>query len=108
MSSGDRELAIRTAWEVNVSPSYAADEDAYARFLQTGMRYALPVQVIMEQMRAISRHDTSGRLPELRTPTLVVHGTLDQMLPVQNGHLYFLAEPERTAGLVREHAAINA
>jgi 3-oxoadipate enol-lactonase len=127
MSSGDRERAIRTGWEVNVSPSFAADEDAYARFLANGMRYALPVAVIMEQMRAIVGHDTSARLPELQAPTLVVHGTLDQMLPVENGHMiaglipdarleilegighmFFLEEPERTAELVREHAAVNA
>ena len=31
MSSGDRERAIRTAWEVNVSASFAANEDAYAQ-----------------------------------------------------------------------------
>jgi 3-oxoadipate enol-lactonase len=127
MSSGDRERAIRTGWEVNVSPRFAADEQAYARFLRIGMRYALPVPVIMQQMRAIVGHDTSARLSELRTPTLVVHGTLDQMLPVQNGHMiaelipesrleildgighmFFLEEPERTAELVREHAAVNA
>lgn len=127
MTSGDRERAIRTAWEANVSPGFAADEDAYARFLRTGMSYGLPVQVIMGQMRAIAGHDTSARLPELGLPTLVVHGTLDQMLPVANGHMiaglipesrleilegighmYFLEQPERTAELVREHAAVNA
>jgi pimeloyl-ACP methyl ester carboxylesterase len=124
MSSGDRERAIRTSWEVNVSPSFAANEDAYARFLKRGMRYGLPVSVIMEQMRAISGHDTSVRLPELKMPTLVVHGTLDELLPVQNGHMiagliaesrleilegighmFFLERPEQTAELVREHAA---
>lgn len=126
MTSGDRERAIRTSWEVNVSPGFAADEDAYARFLQTGMRYALPAAVIMEQMRAIAGHDTSARLPTLRMQTLVVHGTLDQILPVQNGHMiaglipgsrleildgighmFFLEEPERTAELVREHATLH-
>jgi 3-oxoadipate enol-lactonase len=124
MSSGDRERAIRTAWEVNVSPSFAANEDAYARFLRTGMRYGLPVHVIMEQMKAISGHDTSARLPELKMATLVVHGTLDELLPVQNGHMiaglipdsrleilegighmFFLERPEQTAELVREYAA---
>jgi 3-oxoadipate enol-lactonase len=127
MTSGDRERAIRTAWEVNVSASFAADEDAYARFLRTGMSYGLPVAVIMEQMRAIAAHDTSARLPDLSTPTLVVHGTLDELLPVQNGHMiaglipgarleildgighmFFLEVPERSAELVREHAAVNA
>jgi 3-oxoadipate enol-lactonase len=127
MSSGDRERAIRTSWEVNVSASFAANEDAYARFLKTGMTYGLPVKVIMEQMRAIAGHDTSARLPELKSPALVVHGTLDELLPVQNGHMiaelvpeshleilegighmFFLEVPERTAELVREHASVNA
>ncbi len=126
MTSGDRERAIRASWEVNVSPSFAADEDAWVRFRATGMRYGLPVEVIRRQMQAIAGHDTSARLPRVSVPTQVVHGTLDQLLPVQNGHMiaglipgsrleifegvghmFFLEEPERTAGLVREHAALQ-
>ena len=127
MSSGDRERAIRTAWEVNVSEGFAADEDAYARFLAAGVRYGVPVPIIMEQMRAIAGHDTSGRLADLRPPALVVHGTADQMLPVENGrmiaelipgarleifedvgHLFFWEEPQRAGDLVREHATVRA
>jgi len=56
-----------------------------------------------------------------------VHGTADQMLPVENGrmiaelipgarleifedvgHLFFWEEPVRSAELVREHAAVRA
>src|ERR1700722_15336625 len=87
MSSGDRQLAIRTGWEVNVSPSFAERDDVYETFLQTGLSYGLPVPVILEQMRAIAGHDTSGRLEQIAIPTLVIHGTLDQLLPVQNGHM---------------------
>jgi pimeloyl-ACP methyl ester carboxylesterase len=127
MAAGDREQAIRTGWEVNVSPRFAADERAYATFLQNGLSYGVPVHVILEQMRAIAGHDTSRRLPEVKAPTLVVHGTLDEMLPVQNGrmiaelipgarleifegvgHLFFWEEPQRSAELVREHAAVHA
>lgn len=127
MMSGDRERALRTGWEVNVSPELAADEQAYARFLQIGLRRAVPVEVIMKQMRAIAEHDTSARLHEIELPTLVIHGTLDQMLPVQNGrmiaglisgsrleifdgvgHLFFWERPERSAELVRAHAAVHA
>ena len=39
----------------------------------------------MEQMRAISGHDVSARLGALAVPTLVIHGTEDQMLPLVNG-----------------------
>jgi 3-oxoadipate enol-lactonase len=127
MASGDRERAIRAAWEVNVSPDFAANDDAYARFLQIGRRRGVAVEVIMEQMRAITEHDTSARLPELGMPTLVLHGTLDQLLPVQNGrliaelipdarleifdgvgHLFFWEQPARSAELLRAHAAVHA
>jgi 3-oxoadipate enol-lactonase len=126
MSSGDRERAIRASWEVNVSPSFAANEKAWVRFRATGMRYGLPVEVIMRQMQAIAGHDTSARLPSLEVPTQVVHGTLDQLLPVHNGHMiaelipdsrleiyedvghmFFLEQPERTARLLCEHAALH-
>lgn len=127
MISGSRERAIRAAWEVNVSPSFAANPDAWARFLQIGLRRAVAIPVIMEQMGAILGHDTCARLPRIAPPTLVVHGTLDRMLPVQNGrliaglipgagleildgigHLFFWEEPERSAELVRSHAAVHA
>jgi pimeloyl-ACP methyl ester carboxylesterase len=127
MLSGDRERAIRAAWEVNVSPEVAADEELYGEFLALGMRGAVALEVIMAQMRAIAGHDTSARLHELQMPTLVVHGTADEMLPVQNahviaervpgarleimeevGHLFFWERPERSAELVREHAAVLA
>jgi pimeloyl-ACP methyl ester carboxylesterase len=82
----------------------------------------------MEQLRACIAHDTYERLPELASlPTLVIHGTVDRMLPVQNGHLiasriagsrleildgighmFFCERPERSAELVREHAAVPA
>jgi 3-oxoadipate enol-lactonase len=127
MASGDRERAIRASWEANVSPDFAANDDAYARFLEIGRRRAVPVEVITEQLRAIMEHDTSARLPGIQLPTLVLHGTLDRILPVQNGrliaelipgaglevfegagHLFFWERPERSAELVRAHAAVHA
>ncbi len=127
MSSGVRELAVRAAWEANVSPAFAVNEQAYARFLGIGLRRAVSIGVIMAQMRAIAAHDTSTRLSQLRLPALVIHGTLDEMLPVQNGHMiaglipgsqleilegighmFFWEQPERSAELVRAHAAVHA
>ncbi|HTZ64829.1 MAG TPA: alpha/beta hydrolase [Solirubrobacteraceae bacterium] len=127
MSSGDRERAIRASWEANVSPAFAADDEAYARFLQAGLSHAVAVPVIMRQLQAIVGHDSSGRLDEIAAPTLVVHGTDDEMVPVQNGtmiaglisgsqleifdgvgHLFFWEEPERSAELIRAHATVHA
>ena len=122
-TSGDRERALRTGWEVNVSETFAADEDAFAAFKKAALDLPVAVPVIMGQLQAISQHDTSARLDDVAAPTLVVHGTDDQMLPVANarmiaeripgsrleifdgiGHLFFVEEPERSAELIREHA----
>jgi len=127
MASGDREQSLRTAWEINVSGAMAADDDAYAEFLAIAHRRAVAVPVIIAQMQAVVAHDTSARLPGLRMPTLVVHGTEDQLLPVENGrliasliagaqleilegvgHMFFWERPERSAELVRAHAAVPA
>jgi 3-oxoadipate enol-lactonase len=127
MSSGVRERAIRASWEANVSPAFAANEEAYARFLEIGLHRAVSVGVIMAQMRAIAAHDTSTRLPQLQLPTLVIHGTLDELLPVQNGHMiaglipdshleilegighmFFWEQPTHSAELIRAHAAVHA
>jgi 3-oxoadipate enol-lactonase len=127
MSSGDRERAIRTGWEVNVSAQQAADADAYATFLQIAERRAVAVPVVMAQAQAILGHDTSARLSQLEMPTLVIHGTEDQMLPVSNGHmiaelipgarleifdgvghLFFWERPAESAELIRGLAAVHA
>lgn len=127
MGSGDRERALRAAWEVNVSAQMAEDEQAYAAFHATALERAVAVPVIMQQMQACAAHDTNARLAQVELPTLVMHGTEDQMLPVQNGHLiasrmpgarleifedvghlFFVERPERSAELVREHTAVLA
>jgi 3-oxoadipate enol-lactonase len=125
MMSGDRDRAVRTAWEVNVSGAMAAREDAFEKFNAIGLERPVALPVILAQMQAIAGHDTSERLSQIGAPTLVVHGSEDQMIPVGNasliaervagshleildgvGHLFFWEEPERSAELMREHAGL--
>jgi pimeloyl-ACP methyl ester carboxylesterase len=127
MMSGDRERALRASWEINVSPAFAQDADAYSRFVAIAMRRAVAVPVIMAQMQACAAHDTNARLGQLELPTLVVHGTVDELLPVANGrliaeripgarleilddvgHLFFWERPQLAAELLRAHAAAYA
>jgi pimeloyl-ACP methyl ester carboxylesterase len=122
-TSGDRELALRLGWEVNVSPAFAADEEAFATFREAALSVPARVPAIMQQLHAVSGHDTSARLEQISAPTLVVHGTEDRMLPVENGrwiaehipgaryeelddvgHMFWVEQPERSAALLREHA----
>jgi pimeloyl-ACP methyl ester carboxylesterase len=124
---GDSEGAVRAAWEVNVSPAFAEDEQARARFMDIGSRRRVSLTVLGEQLGAIAGHDTSARLPSLKPPTLVVHGTEDLMVPFENGemiaglvpgsrfevlagagHLFFWEDPQRAAELVRGHIAAGS
>ena len=121
--SGDRELAIRTGFEVNVSAGFAARPGAYETFRAMAKALPAPLPVIMLQMQAIGGHDTSARLPSLTMPTLVVHGDADRMLPVGNGrmiaslipgatlevlagvgHMFWWEQPATSAELIRGHA----
>ncbi|HEX2016699.1 MAG TPA: alpha/beta fold hydrolase [Solirubrobacteraceae bacterium] len=121
MRTGDLEAAVRTGFEINVSAAYAADPGHYEQFAETAMVLPTAVPVIMAQMQAIARHNTSARLSLIAKPTLVVHGTEDQMVPVSNarliaeaipgarleimegvGHLFFWERPQRSAELMRE------
>jgi len=127
MGSGDAQRVFRAMYELNLSPGFRAEESRYADF--TAMAEALPAprETIGLQVQAIVAHDTNARLPELAIPTLVIHGTVDRVLGYPNGpliaslvpgarletyedvgHMFWWEEPERTAGLVREHALAAA
>jgi 3-oxoadipate enol-lactonase len=121
MMSGDPDRAIATLYEVNVSPGYGADKSAYATFYEMATALPTPVPVIMLQMQAIQAHNTLDRLGGITAPTLVIHGTVDEMLPYSNalliasripnahletledvGHMFWWEQPERAAGAIRE------
>ncbi len=127
LRSGDRELALRTGWEICVSPRHVDDAELYAAYRAIALARRAPQAAIVAQMQAIAAHDTSARLPGLELPTLIVHGTADELIPVQNahaiaghmpdarlellegaGHLFFWEEPLRSAELVRDHALVHA
>jgi 3-oxoadipate enol-lactonase len=124
MMSGDREAAIRAGWEANVSRGFAAQDEHWSRFHDVATRHPATVEVIMRQMGAVGQHDTSDRLAGITAPTLVIHGTDDEMLSVRNaeiiaekipgarleildgvGHLFFWEKPEQSAQLVSEFLA---
>lgn len=127
MATRERKQAVLAAWRVNVSESFASNAPARAQFMQIGMSGAVPFAVVVQQMKAIARHDTSARLGEIHAPTLIVHGSADMMLPVANahliaqlmpaarleiidgaGHLFFWEQPQRAAELLLEHTAVRA
>jgi 3-oxoadipate enol-lactonase len=123
LASGDRDQALRAGYEINLSPAFRADENAYAAFHAMATEVPAPRQIIELQLQAIFGHDTSGRLGEILAPTLIIHGTVDGVLPFSNGeqiaalmpgarfealedvgHMFWWEQPQRSAELIREHA----
>jgi pimeloyl-ACP methyl ester carboxylesterase len=123
MASGDLDRVFKAMYAVNLSPAFRAEESNYAGF--AAMAGALPARqtTVQLQMQAIGGHDVQTRLAEIATPTLVIHGTEDRMIPVANGeliaalipgakleildgvgHLFWWEQPERSAELIRAHA----
>jgi pimeloyl-ACP methyl ester carboxylesterase len=125
--SGDRERVLKTGFGLVFSSSFAGDVANYPPFATVARIDPASLHTLLDQQAAIVAHDTYGRLRGLQPPTLVVHGTEDQMLSHVNGdlvaslvpgarlellegsgHLLFWEQPQRVAQLVREHAAAHA
>jgi pimeloyl-ACP methyl ester carboxylesterase len=127
LASGDREKAIRAGYEVNLSPTFRAEESTFAAFHEMATTVPAAKATIELQAQAIFGHDTSGRLGEILAPTLIVHGTEDGVLPFPNGeliaslmpaarfevldgvgHMFWWEQPQRSAELIREHGLAGA
>jgi 3-oxoadipate enol-lactonase len=123
MASGNLETLFQAMYEINLSPGFRADDANYAPFKE--MAQALPARqaTVQLQLQAVVGHDAQARLAEIATPTLVIHGTADKMIPVANGeliaslipearpelldgvgHMFWWEQPDRSAELIRSHA----
>src|SRR3954453_151636 len=122
-ASGEPEQVFRAMWEINLAPTFRADDSRFAAFVEMGSALPAPQPVVLQQMRACGAHDTHERLGQISLPTLVIHGDADRLLGYENGraiaalipgarletlegvgHMFWWQQPERTAELIREHA----
>ena len=51
------------------------------------MEFPTPPQGFAGQMQAIEEHDTYERLPEIKAPTLIIHGDADKVNLVENARI---------------------
>jgi 3-oxoadipate enol-lactonase len=124
--SRDEERMLRTGFRFVVSPAFAADPGHYADFVAAARSHPPDIPLLMAQQAAVVAHDSYARLRAVTVPTLVVHGTADELLAAINGdlvaslipgarlellegagHLFFWERPQEAARLVREHAAAH-
>jgi 3-oxoadipate enol-lactonase len=123
MATRDPEVVTRVAFEINVAPARYDMPGEFERFRDATRSVKVPAPVVRLQFQALAAHDAVDRLPSLTVPTMVVHGTEDQLLTYTNaehiarlvpdarlvlldgvGHVFWWERPELSAELVREHA----
>jgi 3-oxoadipate enol-lactonase len=123
-TSGDPAAAARLMFEANVSPGFAAESGRFQEFAEIAGSIKVPGPVVLMQMNAAVAHDATDRLGSLELPTLVVHGTADDVIKHEAGerlaaaipgatldlwdgvgHLFFWEQPQRAADAIAAHAA---
>lgn len=121
--AGEPAAAYRLACSVLYEPAWAAThpeviEDAVVWRAQHPVRPG----AFQAQWQAVRHHDAGATLGMIEAPTLILHGTLDVVMPPANGellgaringstlvelegrgHMFFQEDPERTGRLLREH-----
>ncbi|MEV0803311.1 alpha/beta hydrolase [Kribbella sp. NPDC050281] len=120
IASRDVERGLRISFEANLSPRYAAAvPDAQEVYRRRALAVKVPVPVVLMQWQAAKAHDTTERLGAIAVPVLILHGTADAEIPVENaqrlsslmpaakvelfddaGHLFWWEDPDRTATLL--------
>lgn len=94
MRAMDGPRAVRASWEANASPRLADDDEAFARWTKAATELPFALGVLRTQLAAVAAHDAAERLGRVRVPTVVVHGSLDRVIPSSEG--------ERLAELIPE------
>ena len=89
--SQEREKMVRRRIRLLLSPTFLRDHPKEVdRLVIEALRNNQPIHGFLGQLAAVRRHNTCARLTKIRLPTLVMHGTVDTLVPPENG--LFLAQ----------------
>jgi 3-oxoadipate enol-lactonase len=65
----------------------ASHRDVIAAYTAAKSLFPIPADSLERQADAIRRHDTASRLDQIQTPTLIMTGTDDRLIPPENSRL---------------------
>lgn len=122
------EDAYRLASTVLYSRRFQEEHpDVIEQQVRDRARRPIAARAFQAQLAASRGHDTWDQLPSIEAPTVVLHGSDDAVMPVENarllaeripgatltvfdgaGHLFFHEQPERTVDVVTAFAAARA
>jgi len=120
-----REEQVRRSWPAVTTPEFLdSHRDVMEERLRVSLINPTPIETAQWQMAAVQVFDTFDRLPQIKAPTLVLHGDRDVLVPVANahalkeripgaelrivagaGHLFTFEFPEESAAAVVEFLA---
>jgi len=90
-----REEQVRRSWPAVTTPEFLESRrDVMEERLRLSLINPTPIETAMRQMAAVQMFDSFDRLPQIKAPTLVLHGDQDVLVPVANAHVL----KERIAG----------
>jgi pimeloyl-ACP methyl ester carboxylesterase len=121
LETEDWAVRIRKLAPFAFSDGFGNDQpEAVAEFIAKKSLDVQPYFAYRRQIGAVIRHDSRQRLSKITSPTLVLTGTADAVIPAQNsrvlhekipnseiamiegaGHLFFIEQPEQTLRILR-------
>lgn len=85
---GTPEERITRLLPIILSQAFISNKpDVIKHFTSLRLEHPAPPHAFMRQGEAAMMHDTYDRLPEIRVPTLVIAGTQDKLIPVENSRI---------------------
>jgi 3-oxoadipate enol-lactonase len=79
---------VQRFWEIAVTPEFMTERAGFlAHIMEIGMATPTPMETFGLQMAAIQSFDTYDRLPQIKSPTLILHGDRDILVPVENARI---------------------
>jgi pimeloyl-ACP methyl ester carboxylesterase len=82
------EEAVRRQWTVMFSPKFLETQQGFLDMLtQRALLYPAPPHTSLRHLMAVQRFNTYGRLGMITTPTLVITGADDVIVPPANSIL---------------------
>lgn len=119
------EERIRQFWNITITPEFTVSGKRFLdEIIEMGMQTPTPMETFGRQLAAGQGFDTYDRLPQVKAPTLIIHGDRDVLIPVANadvlhqqiagsqlriitgvGHCFFWEKPEESATAIVEFLA---
>ena len=119
LQTGDADRFYASFMPSFVSDRFLADEASRGLLREVVAQHRVPLALVALQLQAAMGHDASTSLPLVCTPTLVIHGTEDRVVPYASasrlveripdarletleevGHAFFWEAPERAADTI--------